>query len=275
MKCTSKSWMSGGLLLLALLASSSVARAQSGFENLMLRIEPPVCFGDVCAVIARFENFQTLNKDLFTEQGELRTCGKKGSASIAVTDFDAKGKTRSIVTVRTNRGLVEKNCNPSFMPKIGIHSGVAFRTFYFPANDVPRFLKFVFRDRKNLVSRTLKASIPEPLAASQYGCDQSVTPFGTYSRIRNLTLEHGELYTICFTQPTITPYFPFFEISLINRGDSSCSHVRMRSLSPNGQSIVSDYGPSPIVRPNNVPGAWKVQLMLEDGCNKYEMYIDH
>jgi hypothetical protein len=255
--------------------SSSVAHAQSGFENLVLRIEPPVCFGDTCAVIARFENFQTLDKDLFTEQGELRTCGKAGSASILPADFDAKGKTRTIITVRTNDGLVEKTCNPNFMPKIGIQTGIAFRTFYFPANDMPRFLKFVFRDRKNLVSRTLKANIPAQVPTSDYVCDRSVTPFGTYSRIRNMTLEHGELYTICFDQPTVTPYFPFFEISLINRGDSSCSHVRMRAISPNGQYIVSDYGPSPIVRPNNIAGAWKVQLMLEDGCTKYEMYIDH
>lgn len=263
------------LSVLLVLTCPIISYAQSGFENLKIRVKPPVCFGDVCAVMVRFVNFETLDPDLFVEEEELRTCGSTGTNPILPSDFDSRGKSRTIVTVRSDRGLVEKNCNPDFMPQEGMKSRFAYRTFYFDSDAMPRFLKFGFRDRENLTSYTLKADVPPPVPASEYACDRYVESYGTYARIRNLTLEKGELYTICFEQPPSTPYFPFFEISLVNLGDASCSDVRMRAISPDGQHIASDFGPSPGLRPDNMAGAWKVQLTLVEGCNKYEMYVDY
>jgi hypothetical protein len=260
------------LLALLLVTCASSSYAQSGFENLGITIQPPVCFGDACAVQVRFANFQTLNPALLASDQNLRTCGKRGTNSISTADFDPKGKSRTIVTVRSDQGLIEKNCNPDFMPKMGMKSGVAYRTFYFDADALPRFLKFVFRDRKNLVSRTLKANVPPVAPTSDYPCERLLDAFGTYSNVRNLNLERGELYTLCFDkQPR---QFPFFEVYVINKAHTSCSHLRMRTIAPDGQYIIADYGPSPVLRPNLIAGPWKVQLVLEDGCNKYELWME-
>ena len=260
------------LLALLLVTCASSSYAQSGFENLGITIQPPVCFGDACSVQVRFANFQTLDPALLASEENLRTCGKRGTNSISTADFDPKGKSRTIMTVRSDRGLIEKNCNPAFMPKMGMKAGVAYRTFFFDSDALPRFLKFVFRDRKNLVSRTLKANVPPVAPTSTYACERYLDAFGTYSNARNLNLERGELYTLCFEkQPR---EFPFFEIYVINKAHTSCSHLRMRTIAPDGQYIISDYGPSPVLRPNLIAGPWKVQLVLEDGCNKYELWME-
>jgi len=276
MKSELQPWMRvvRAVVLLVALATSRESLA-AGFENLTITIRPPVCFGNVCAILVGLPGYESLPPALLAEDGTLRTCGSAGAASIATASFEPRGKSRLIVKVRSNRGLVEKNCNPVFLPQKGIKSGFAYRTYYFDKSKMPRFLKVVLRDRKTGASRALKADVPPVAPISDYPCEMFVESFGSYSRVRNLYLETGELYTVCFQQPVSTPYFPFFEISLINRGNSSCSHVWMRSIRPDGQSIVYDYGPAPVVRPNNVPGAWKVQVLLEDGCNRYDLWVDH
>jgi hypothetical protein len=89
--------------------------------------------------------------------------------------------------------------------------------------------------------------------------------------LTNISLDLNRTYTYCVDLPASTR--PFFEVKTVNKGNSSCSNLEMTVISPTGVEYFSN-GSQPGVPPLMVAGRWKIELLLTDGCNRYDLSVN-
>jgi hypothetical protein len=88
--------------------------------------------------------------------------------------------------------------------------------------------------------------------------------------MNNISLQLDRPTTYCVDLPASTR--PFFEVKTVNLGNSSCSNLEMTVISPQGTQYFSN-GSQPGVPPLSVAGRWKIELLLTEGCNRYNLSV--
>lgn len=92
-------------------------------------------------------------------------------------------------------------------------------------------------------------------------------------------LQEGRTYTFCADLPGST--YPFFEVKTVNKGNASCSDLEVLAISPQGTEFPAPgrdraHGSQPgLTAYPAVAGRWKVQVLLNWGCAKYDLMINY
>lgn len=89
----------------------------------------------------------------------------------------------------------------------------------------------------------------------------------------NMTFELNVPYSYCVKIPQVTNPHPFIEWKVVNKGNSSCSNLKMVVIDPNGKKYKS-FGSQPGLAMLSMPGLYKVKFKLKSGCKVYDASVN-
>lgn len=259
-------------ILFSLIFLISLKSYSQEISNVRVFAESPVCFDSECFVSVNFIGFDTLHAELFLS-GDYPRCGiPQGN------DFEPStiGTSRTSVTIKAQGIPVAKLCNAGVMPAYSVKSQFPTKVLKFNRNEIPSLLEVKIKDRK--LMKAAKFSVYIPIAvdsvtsAANPDCSDGVLSYFSPTQIiqKNKVFAVKDLYNYCYDVKSIKRLF--HELSTVNKGNASCSDLKMKVISPSGKEYVS-WGSQPGAYPSSEIGRYQVKFFLNYGCDRYDMYV--
>lgn len=243
-------------------------------SQVSVNAEAPVCFDTQCFVQFNFDGFEKLPAELLAEYASLSKCGVDDSFNPGNLDFTNIGQSRTMVAFINDRTIKERICNPNKLPNYGGKSMFPRYVLTYPITSIPHAVVVRIVDRKTGEKNVQRVRIPQLNNLVQDGSsctDGNLTPYipNVQFLAKNKQFSEKTLYTYCFNPGKSAGYL---EVSIVNKGNTQCSDLNMKLISPTGEEFVS-YGSQPGVTARQALGTWKIQFYLNWGCNMYDFAI--
>lgn len=100
-------------------------------------------------------------------------------------------------------------------------------------------------------------------------CTQLPMRSPTEARLNSVRLTKDVPLKLCLTLPQ-PPRSSLIEFKTVNKGNSSCSDLKMVMKSPDKTKLKS-HGSQPGIATFYQPGTWNLKYTLKEGCDLYDL----